>query len=44
MKKNSTTDTAPLFVGEAWFDPIEPALELALAADTAPGSRWASEA
>jgi putative transposase len=23
MEKNSTTDPAPLFVGEAWFDPIE---------------------
>ena len=23
MEKNSTTDAAPLFAGEAWFDPIE---------------------
>jgi hypothetical protein len=23
MEKNSTTDATPLFVGEAWFDPIE---------------------
>ena len=23
MEKNSTTDAAPLFSGEAWFDPIE---------------------
>ena len=23
MQKNSTTDTGPLFSGEAWFDPIE---------------------
>jgi putative transposase len=23
MEKNSTTDTGPLFSGEAWFDPIE---------------------
>ena len=23
MEKNSTTDAAPLFAGDAWFDPIE---------------------
>ena len=23
MEKNNTTDAAPLFSGEAWFDPIE---------------------
>ena len=23
MEKNSTTNATPLFVGEAWFDPIE---------------------
>ena len=23
MEKNSTTEAAPLFSGEAWFDPIE---------------------
>ena len=26
MEKNSTTDAAPLFAGEAWFDPIEAGL------------------